>query len=106
MSGPCKVGTTADLAPGAVKTVEVEGRTLALFRLGDRYYALDNKCTHWDGPLGEGFVEGDSITCPWHGAQFQIETGVVCRAPARRDVRRYPVRVEGSDLLVDLDPVV
>ena len=106
MSGPHKVGTTADLTPGAAKTVQVEGRTLALFRLGDRYYALDNKCTHWDGPLAEGFVEGDRVTCPWHGAQFLIETGVVCRAPARRDVRHYPVIVQGSDLLVDLGPVV
>ena len=105
MSGPHKVGTTADLTPGAAKTVQVEGRTLALFRLGDRYYALDNKCTHWDGPLAEGFVEGDRVTCPWHGAQFLIETGVVCRAPARRDVRHYPVIVRGGDLLVDLGSV-
>ncbi len=105
MSGPYKVGTTADLEPGAAKTVQVEGRTLALFRLGDRYYALDNKCTHWDGPLAEGFVEGDRVTCPWHGAQFLIETGVVCRAPARRDVRHYPVIVRGGDLLVDLGSV-
>ena len=105
MSGPHKVGTTADLTPGAAKTVQVEGRTLALFRLGDRYYALDNKCTPWDGPLAEGFVEGDRVTCPWHGAQFLIETGVVCRAPARRDVRHYPVIVRGGDLLVDLGSV-
>lgn len=106
MSGPHKVGTNADLAPGAAKTVQVAGRTLALFRVGDRYYALDNKCTHWDGPLAEGFVEGDRVTCPWHGAQFRIETGVVCRAPARRDVRHYPVTVQGEDLIVDLGAVV
>ncbi len=98
-----KVAQTSDLAPGQGKEVEVEGNSIALFNVDGTFYAIDNTCTHVGGPLGEGDVDGDVVTCPWHGAGFNIKTGGVTNPPAGSDVRSYPVKVEGDDVLIELD---
>jgi nitrite reductase/ring-hydroxylating ferredoxin subunit len=71
----------------------VEGQKIALFRVGEAFHALSDTCTHRGGPLSEGTVEGAEVTCPWHGARFDIKTGAVLGPPAGREVRSYPVRV-------------
>ncbi|PYN40425.1 MAG: ferredoxin [Candidatus Rokuibacteriota bacterium] len=91
-----KVATTDELEDEQAKLVEVEGQKIALFRLGEAFYALSDTCTHRDGPLSEGMVEGAEVTCPWHGARFDIKSGAVLGAPAGREVRSYPVRVTGA----------
>lgn len=97
-----KVAKTEELAPGQGKLIEVEKRRIALFNVGGTYYAIDDTCSHVGGPLSEGLVEGDVVTCPWHGAQFRIPTGEVLRPPARRGIATYTVRVEGSDIEIGL----
>src|SRR5215467_13565317 len=77
-----KVATTADLAPGEAKCVEVAGKKLALFNLEGNFYAIDDTCTHRGGPLSEGEVSGEEVTCPWHGAIYNIKTGAVLGPPA------------------------
>ncbi len=72
-----KVASTADLAPGAAKCVEVAGKKIALFNLEGSFYAIDDTCTHRGGPLSEGEVSGEEVTCPWHGAIYNIKTGAV-----------------------------
>ncbi len=59
-------------------------------------------CTHISGPLNEGELDGDVLTCPWHGAQFNVRTGKVLRGPARQDIQTYPVKIEGKSILVSL----
>src|SRR6266481_3165992 len=97
-----KVASTADLAPGAAKCVEVAGKKIALFNLEGSFYAIDDTCTHRGGPLSEGEVSGEEVTCPWHGAIYNIKTGAVLGPPAPRGVARYPVRVQGSDVEVEV----
>ena len=70
-----KVATTDELADQQAKLVEVEGQKIALFRVDGGFYALSDTCTHRRGPLSEGTVEGAEVTCPWHGATFDIGPG-------------------------------
>ena len=98
-----KVAQTSELSPGTGKVVEADGRSIALFNVEGAFHALDNTCTHRGGPLGEGKLNGESVTCPWHGANFNVKTGAVTKPPAGAGVRSFPVKVEGNDVLVELD---
>ena len=82
--------------------MEAGGVVLAVFNLGGTFYALNNTCTHAGGPLGEGEVNGNVVTCPWHGSRFDIHTGQVLQPPARRPVVAYPARVQGGEVFVEL----
>jgi nitrite reductase/ring-hydroxylating ferredoxin subunit len=97
-----KVARIEDVAPGQAKRVDIAGRSLAIFRLDGRYYAIDDACNHRGGPLSEGEVEGDAVVCPWHGAKFRITTGELLGPPGRGPVRSYPTRVNGQDVEVEL----
>jgi len=97
-----KVATTDEIAPGQAKLVEVGGNEIALFNVGGSFHAIDNTCTHIGGPLCEGEIDGAEVTCPWHGAVFDITTGKVLGPPAVQSVTRYDVRVNGSDLEVEV----
>jgi nitrite reductase (NADH) small subunit len=97
-----KVASTADLAPGEAKCVEVAGKKIALFNLEGSFYAIDDTCTHRGGPLCEGEVSGEEVVCPWHGAVYNIKTGAVLGPPAPRGVQPYPVRIRGSDVEVQV----
>src|SRR5262249_26060555 len=98
-----KVAGTKEVAPGTGKVVDAEGRRLALFNVAGAFHAIDNTCTHQGGPLGEGDLAGEVVTCPWHGAQFNVKTGAVLATPARQGVQSIPVKVQGDDVLVELD---
>ncbi|MBI5379641.1 MAG: Rieske 2Fe-2S domain-containing protein [Nitrospirae bacterium] len=91
-----------DLSPGEGKTVMVNGRSVAIFNVEGAYYAIDNTCAHRGGPLGEGDLEGDIVTCPWHYWEYNVKTGV---SPINPDVRlqTYPVRIQGSDVQVAVE---
>ena len=97
-----RVASTADLAPGEAKCIEVAGKKIALFNVEGRFYAVDDTCTHRGGPLSEGETSGDEVTCPWHGAIFNIKTGAALGSPAPRGVQAYAVRIQGSDLEVEV----
>jgi len=97
-----KVAKTGEIAPGDAKAVEVGARRIALFNVEGTYHAIDDSCTHRGGPLSEGAVEGTEVTCPWHGAVFDVTTGSVLGAPAPRDVAHYAARVEGDDIEIEL----
>ncbi len=97
-----KIAKVDQVPPGTGKVVRAGEKILALFNLNGTFYAIDNRCTHVGGPLGEGKVEGNRVTCPWHGSIFNITTGEVLGPPARRPVAAYPVRVEGNDVVVEL----
>ncbi len=98
-----KIAKTSDLVPGSCKVVEAEGETIALLNVEGTFYAIGNTCPHRGGPLGEGSLEGNTVTCPWHGAQFNVTTGEVLAPPAATGVKSYPVRVEGEDVLIEFE---
>ncbi len=96
------VAKTSDIQPGTSKLVEAAGKRVALFNVDGKIYAIDDTCTHRGGPLSEGELEGDIVTCPWHGARFDVKTGQCEGPPAPRGVSSYKVQVEGSDIKIEL----
>src|ERR1700730_13047582 len=97
-----KVARAGEIAPGEAKAVEAGGKKIAIFNIEGTYYAIDDTCTHRGGPLSEGMVAGNEVTCPWHGAVFDVTTGSVMGLPAPRSVAGYEVRIEGGDIEVEL----
>jgi nitrite reductase/ring-hydroxylating ferredoxin subunit len=94
-----KVATLSDLAAGTCKPVEAGGKIIALFNVEGSVYALDNTCLHQGGPLGEGMLSGDVVTCPWHMWEYNVCTGEKVNSPGVK-VATYPVEVEGNDIKV------
>jgi nitrite reductase (NADH) small subunit/3-phenylpropionate/trans-cinnamate dioxygenase ferredoxin subunit len=95
------VASASTFPPGEARTVEVAGRTIALVNAGGTFYALDNTCPHRGGPLGAGFVEERTVTCPWHNWRFDLASGQhVLSGKIRVDT--FEVRVSGDDVQVRL----
>lgn len=82
--------------------VVVEGLEIALFREGDRVFALADRCTHGNASLSEGYVENGCIECPLHQALFDLATGEVRRGPADENVRSFEIQLDGDWILVGL----
>ena len=102
MSRLVKVADARDFEDGKGKVVRTEGVTLAIFRVKDEFFALENYCLHRGGPLGEGELEGYNVTCPWHGWTYDVRNGSFEVIPPLK-VRTYPVRREGESIVVELD---
>lgn len=96
-----KVAKKSEIAPGTGKVVEVGGKTVAVFNCEGTFYAIDNTCKHRGGPLGEGSLSSTTVTCPWHGWEYDVTTGE-CTADRSIKVQTFDVKVEGDDLLVSL----
>lgn len=98
------VATTEELPPGTRLVIEVDGRVIAVFNVDNRYYAIEDECTHDGGPLADGELTGTVIECPRHGATFDITTGKALTMPATQPTARFPTRVEGSDVQILIGP--
>ena len=97
-----RVAAATEIPVGQGTQVDVGGVTLALFNAGGgRFHATSPLCPHEDGPLAEGWIEGDAVVCPWHGFDFELATGR-CRVDEGLAITVYPVRVTGGDIEVDL----
>jgi len=103
MSGFIPAMRTADLMPGMVKVVDVQGRRIAVCNVDGRYFAVDDVCTHDGGPLGKGRLCDGQIECPRHGARFDVETGRAVVLPAVMPIRTYALRVIGTEVRVCLE---
>jgi len=97
-----KAAAIDDLDEGELLGVEVDGEPVCLAKVHGAICAFTDNCTHISGPLSDGELDGEVLTCPWHGAQFNIRTGKVLRGPARADILTYPVRIDGQTILVGL----
>lgn len=97
------IGETWEVEPGSPKAVLIEGYPpMALFRLGDEYFVLDDTCTHGEASLSGGEVFGGEIECPFHSGRFDIRTGEATRFPCTKALRTYKVSIEGEKIYVDL----
>ena len=94
MSDWVRVARTEELAPGGFRIVDVDGAQVVVFNLDGQYYAIEDVCTHDGGQLTGGYVEGDQIVCPRHGARFCIRNGEALSPPAYEPTATFPVRVE------------
>ena len=91
----------SEVQEGAMRAVEVEGITLLVSRSeSGEVCAIANTCTHRGGPLNEGERDGDVVTCPWHGSQFELCSGEVLRGPAREPEQRFETRVREGKIEV------
>jgi nitrite reductase (NADH) small subunit/3-phenylpropionate/trans-cinnamate dioxygenase ferredoxin subunit len=95
------VAKVSELQPGKGRVVEAAGKPIALFNVGGSFYAIHNTCLHRGGPLGEGELEGNVVTCPWHGWQYDVTTGKNLFNPSV-GVSCFSTRVEGDDVQVEV----
>lgn len=101
---PERVASVSDIPEGEVRVVTcASGRSLAVSNIEGDLFAIDNVCTHDDGPLGEGQLRRGRVICPRHGAAFDARTGRALTLPAVRGVNAYDVTVDGEDVLVDCE---
>ncbi|NWF68718.1 MAG: non-heme iron oxygenase ferredoxin subunit [Chloroflexi bacterium] len=98
------ITTVEQLKPGERIIVEIGSHWIAVFNIDGQYYAIEDRCTHDDGPLADGELEGCDIECPRHGARFDVRTGKVSAPPALVAVQTYQVRVEGRDVQLATEP--
>jgi nitrite reductase (NADH) small subunit len=90
-----------ELPPGTVRELQIEGRAVAVANVGGKIYAINNSCLHRAGPLGQGSLSGNVVTCPWHGWQYDVTTGKVVQNPAV-GVDCYPTEIRGQDIFVNV----
>ena len=116
MSSLVEAGKTSELQEGAMKQVLVQGREVLLARVGDSYYATDNRCPHMGGKLSQGKLEGTVVTCPLHGSKFELRDGQVVRwlkgsgflsrvgkaLKSPRQLTTYNVKVEDDKILIEI----
>jgi len=99
-AGWVRVAALSELPAGAARVFYFGGEQISLFNIDGQLYAIDNRCPHANGPLNEGEVQGNLITCPWHGSQFDLATGEPLRPPANRPLRTHLVRVDDGSIFL------
>jgi nitrite reductase/ring-hydroxylating ferredoxin subunit/ferredoxin-thioredoxin reductase catalytic subunit len=93
-----RIAATGDLADGQGRVVAVGKRKLALFRVDGEFFCLDNVCMHMWAPLGEGYLDGHTVMCPWHGWRYDVRTGTTDHPDA--DVKTHLVTVRDGEVFV------
>ena len=104
MSEFVTVATVDEIAPGTVKVVRVNEVPIGVANIGGEFYAFGDVCTHDDGPVAEGDLDGYLIECPRHGARFDVRTGAARLLPAVTPIPVYPLRIEGGSIQVSSTP--
>ncbi len=98
------VAKVSELGPGQLKPIELDGEhQICLANIDGTFYAIGGKCTHEGGPLAEGALDRTIVTCPWHGAMFDVTSGEVQGPPADDSEPKYEVRVQGDDVQVAVE---
>jgi nitrite reductase/ring-hydroxylating ferredoxin subunit len=101
--GKIIVGKTSDFAPGKIQKVTVDGRDVLVANIGGEYCAVNDTCTHAGASLSEGSLEGQIVTCGWHGAKFDCKTGKLSAFPVKiKDLNSYKVIVESENVFVEV----
>jgi 3-phenylpropionate/trans-cinnamate dioxygenase ferredoxin component len=95
-----RLASLSDVRDGEGFPAELGELSIALYRVNGQIHAVDDVCTHEFAVLSQGFLEGGTIECPLHAAQFDVVTGKCLAGPAMSDLRTYQVRVEGDDIYV------
>ncbi len=95
-----KVAETHEIPPGRMKLVDAHGQRLSVANVDGSFYAFSDECTHDGGPLSEGDLEGEIVTCPWHFSRFNVRTGEIVESPAEEVVAVYNTKVEDGAVFV------
>jgi 3-phenylpropionate/trans-cinnamate dioxygenase ferredoxin subunit len=97
-----QVGSIEEIQAGERLFIEIDGTPIVILNITGQYYAIADVCSHDDGPVGEGYLEGFEIICPRHGARFDVRTGKVIALPAFVDIPAYPVRLIGDQIEIGI----
>lgn len=101
--GKIIAGKTSDISPGKMIKVSIDGRDILVANIDGDYYATDDSCTHSGSSLSEGKLDGCTITCGWHAAEFDCKTGKLVKFPVKiRDLTSYNVVVESDNVFVEM----
>ena len=95
-----KVADTQEIPSGRIKLVDVHGDRVAVANVEGSFYAFSDECTHDGGPLSDGDLEGEIVTCPWHFSRFNVRTGEIVESPAEEVVAVYEIKVEDGAVFV------
>ncbi len=97
-----KVTTQSELpGEGEAKEFEIGGKTICVANVNGTISAIENVCLHMGGPLGQGYILGDKIVCPWHGWEYDPKTGELAGNPKSK-LAVYPIKIENGDVLVEV----
>ena len=105
MSSYLRACALADVDEGTAIHVDVDGRPIAVVRSDGEVYAIHDVCSHAEVALSEGEIDGQTLECWLHGSRFDLVTGRPTGLPATKPVPVYPVKIDGDDVLVDVEPV-
>ena len=97
-----EIAPASELPNGERLFIEVEGKSIVVLNIAGQFFAIADICTHDDGPLGDGDLEGYNIVCPRHGGEFDVRTGKAVQLPVVVDVPAYPVQVVDGMVLVGI----
>jgi len=100
MSQPVPLAKISEVALGKAKSVVVDGTRIAVFHTSEGFFAIEDRCTHAEVRLSDGWVEGACVACPWHGAQFDLRTGEALTGPAILATRSFPLQIVDDVILV------
>lgn len=99
--GFMKAAKVSEIAPGTIREVNVDGKAVALANVAGKFHAINNSCLHRGGPLGQGPLQGNVVTCPWHGWQYDVTSGKgVQNTTATVDC--YQVELRGDEIFINL----
>lgn len=98
-----KVAKISDVPAGTARSFIVENEVVAVFNINNNYYALKDQCSHMDLPISDGIVQDGIVTCVYHGAEFDLETGEALCAPAYEPVESFQVKVVDNEIFVSVD---
>ena len=102
MSVATTIASVDEIAEGKGKAFDLGEKRIAIFNVAGKFHAIDDTCPHAGASLAEGDLEGDNVVCPWHYAEFSLETGEVGCPPAAGGVQCYRVVIEGDNLKVEI----
>lgn len=97
-----KLTTQSELpGDGEAKEFEIGDKVICVANVNGTISAIDNVCLHMGGPLGQGFVDGEKIVCPWHGWEYDLKSGQLADDPKSK-LAVYPVKIENGDVMIDI----
>jgi 3-phenylpropionate/trans-cinnamate dioxygenase ferredoxin subunit len=97
-----EIAPATELPNGERLFVDIADKPIVIFNIAGQLFAIGDVCTHDDGPLGDGLIEGNNVVCPRHGGEFDIKTGKAVQLPAVVDIPAYPVRVVDGNIQVGI----
>ena len=98
-----KIAQTSEIKPGEIKSFVVGPDVIAVCNVDGSYYAFRDECTHQALPLSDGCLEGNKLTCAYHSAEFNVETGEVLCLPAVDDLETFELKIEGEDIYIFIE---